>query len=164
MTRRAHWIALAPGVVFGAVVGALARAASALFLFLLDKATIFRGSHRSLVYLLPVAGLVIGTIYERLGASVKAGNNLDREALSPARRLSCGRQHLFAARSMLLGGVHRGALRRAGRLRADGRAVQRRRGLLHRSMLDDGGRSQAMRSPGRLLGHGRGVRRELDLL
>ncbi|HEX4405683.1 MAG TPA: chloride channel protein, partial [Polyangia bacterium] len=51
-------------------------AASAAFLWLLERATTFRTRHEALVYTLPLAGLAIGWVYERFGAPVKAGNNL----------------------------------------------------------------------------------------
>jgi H+/Cl- antiporter ClcA len=60
----------------GAVVGVACGAASALFLILLEKATHFREGHRAIVFTLPLAGLVIGALYERWGATIKGGNNL----------------------------------------------------------------------------------------
>jgi H+/Cl- antiporter ClcA len=51
-------------------------AASALFLWLLERATELRTGHEVIVYTLPLAGLVIGWVYERFGQSIKAGNNL----------------------------------------------------------------------------------------
>ncbi len=66
----AQWAAL------GATVGIACGVASAAFLLLLDRATRFREAHEIIVYSLPVAGLVIGVIYERWGASIKGGNNL----------------------------------------------------------------------------------------
>lgn len=71
----------------GAVVGAAAGLASAAFLAALDWATAFRGGHLSLVFALPVAGLVIGWLYERFGAPIAGGTDLilDRiEAEGPA--------------------------------------------------------------------------------
>jgi H+/Cl- antiporter ClcA len=68
--------ALAQWIALGALVGVLCGAASALFLYLLDLATGFRGSHELIVYALPLAGLALGALYERFGASIKAGNNL----------------------------------------------------------------------------------------
>ena len=65
-----QWLAL------GSVVGVVCGGASALFLFLLDEATHWRLQHESIVYLLPVAGLVIGALYGKWGASIRAGNNL----------------------------------------------------------------------------------------
>jgi len=73
---RAPFVTLARWLVLGAAVGAIAGAASALFLWLLDLATHYRDTHEWLVFLLPVAGLAIGTIYERHGKSIKGGNNL----------------------------------------------------------------------------------------
>ncbi len=69
-------ITLVQWVGLGALVGVVCGAASALFLFLLDRATAYREAHELLVYALPVAGLAIGWLYERFGESIKAGNNL----------------------------------------------------------------------------------------
>jgi H+/Cl- antiporter ClcA len=68
--------ALAQWIGLGAIVGVLCGAGSALFLWLLELATEYRNHHEVIVYTLPVAGLVIGAIYERFGQSIKAGNNL----------------------------------------------------------------------------------------
>jgi H+/Cl- antiporter ClcA len=76
MTGRERLVALGQWIVLGSLVGGLCGAASALFLWLLERATAFRTGHEVIVYTLPLAGLVIGTIYERLGKSIKAGNNL----------------------------------------------------------------------------------------
>lgn len=65
-----QWIGL------GALVGLVTGSASALFLFLLEEATRFRNGHTGIVYLLPVAGLFIGWIYERFGQPIAAGNDL----------------------------------------------------------------------------------------
>jgi chloride channel protein, CIC family len=73
---RARFVALLQWIGTGALVGAIAGAASALFLWLLDEATHFRTTHETIVFALPFAGLIIGTLYERFGSSVKAGNNL----------------------------------------------------------------------------------------
>lgn len=76
MTRRERLVALGQWIVLGSLVGGLCGGASALFLWLLERATAFRGGHEVIVYTLPLAGLVIGGIYERFGQSIKAGNNL----------------------------------------------------------------------------------------
>ena len=55
-------------VVVGSVV--------ALFLWLLDLATVTRGDYLWLLYLLPVAGLVIVFSYRVAGKNAEAGNNL----------------------------------------------------------------------------------------
>ncbi len=70
LTLLARWVSL------GALVGVLCGAASALFLRALEWATEFRGSHESIVYLLPVAGLLVGWFYERFGTAIAGGNNL----------------------------------------------------------------------------------------
>jgi H+/Cl- antiporter ClcA len=58
------------------LVGLLAGAASALFLYTLNLATNFRESHLWLVFLLPIAGLLIGLLYHYYGKDVAKGNNL----------------------------------------------------------------------------------------
>jgi H+/Cl- antiporter ClcA len=63
-------------LVLGTVVGTLCGTASALFLFLLERATAVRLRQELLVYCLPLAGLVIGALYARWGASIRGGNNL----------------------------------------------------------------------------------------
>ena len=76
MTRRDRLMALGQWLLLGSLVGVLCGTASAAFLWLLELATEFRTGHEVIVYTLPVAGLVIGWLYERFGQSVKAGNNL----------------------------------------------------------------------------------------
>lgn len=76
MTWRARLTALAQWIGLGGAVGVLCGAASAAFLALLAAATTTRTHDEWLVYLLPVAGLVIGTAYARFGQPIKAGNNL----------------------------------------------------------------------------------------
>jgi H+/Cl- antiporter ClcA len=69
-------IVLAQWLGLGAAVGVICGAASALFLYLLDLATRTREGHPIIVFTLPLAGLLIGWIYQRLGEPIKAGNNL----------------------------------------------------------------------------------------
>lgn len=53
----------------------------ALFLWLLHEATAFRFKHPWLLYLLPVAGLLIHFIYQSVGKSSEKGNNLIMEEI-----------------------------------------------------------------------------------
>lgn len=76
MKRRDRLVALGQWLLLGSLVGVLCGAASALFLWLLERATTFRGQHEYIVYTLPLAGLAIGFVYERFGKPIKAGNNL----------------------------------------------------------------------------------------
>jgi H+/Cl- antiporter ClcA len=69
-------IGLGMGLGLGAAAGALCGVASAVFLFLLDRVTAFREGHEAIVYALPVAGLLIGWAYERIGRSIQPGTNL----------------------------------------------------------------------------------------
>ena len=64
------WIAL------GSLVGAACGGASALLLWLLDVVTHFREHNEVIVYALPLAGLVIGLLYDRFGKSIQGGANL----------------------------------------------------------------------------------------
>ena len=57
-------------VSLGALVGVICGAVSAFFLWALDGVTAVRGAHRALVYALPLAGLAIGFLYERLGRPI----------------------------------------------------------------------------------------------
>jgi H+/Cl- antiporter ClcA len=76
MTNRERLVALGQWTLVGSLVGVLSGAASALFLWLLERATEFRSGHEVIVYTLPLAGLAIGWFYERFGQTIKAGNNL----------------------------------------------------------------------------------------
>jgi len=63
-------------LLLASAVAALAGSASAFFLFALDWATGTRIAHRWLIWLLPIAGFVVGWLYLRFGQHVEAGNNL----------------------------------------------------------------------------------------
>jgi H+/Cl- antiporter ClcA len=76
VTGRDRLAALGQWLSLGSLVGAISGAASALFLWLLQRATAFRVGHEHIVYALPIAGLVIGWLYERFGGPVSAGSNL----------------------------------------------------------------------------------------
>jgi H+/Cl- antiporter ClcA len=73
---RARLITLAQWVVFGSLIGVLSGAASALFLFVLQRATELRLGRPRIVYSLPLAGALIGLIYQRFGRSIAGGSNL----------------------------------------------------------------------------------------
>jgi H+/Cl- antiporter ClcA len=60
----------------GVLVGVACGVASAVFLYALGWATDFRTGHEGIVYTLPVAGLLIGLLYDRFGKPIKGGNNL----------------------------------------------------------------------------------------
>lgn len=57
-------------------VGLLAGTASAFFLWALDRVTLTRWENPWLLFLLPLAGLCSGWLFERFGRSVEAGNDL----------------------------------------------------------------------------------------
>lgn len=75
MTVRDRFTALGQWISLGSLVGVLCGGASALFLWLLERVTDFRNAHEAIVYTLPIAGLMIGAIYQRFGASIKGGSN-----------------------------------------------------------------------------------------
>ena len=76
MTVRNQLLALGQWLALGAAVGVCCGAASALFLWLLGEVTDYRGGHEVIVFALPAAGLAIGLVYARFGATVAGGNNL----------------------------------------------------------------------------------------
>jgi H+/Cl- antiporter ClcA len=63
-------------LLLASMVAMLAGSASALFLVSLDWATATREAHRWLIWLLPVAGFIVGWVYMKFGQSVEGGNNL----------------------------------------------------------------------------------------
>jgi H+/Cl- antiporter ClcA len=63
-------------IVVGGVVGVLAGASSAFFLETLDWATETRQENPWLLWLLPVAGLLMGFVYHTFAGRAAAGNNL----------------------------------------------------------------------------------------
>jgi H+/Cl- antiporter ClcA len=67
---------LARWIVLGVASGALAGVSSFVFLEGLDRVTRFRGSHGWLLWLLPAAGLIIGSAYHYLGGRAAQGNAL----------------------------------------------------------------------------------------
>lgn len=68
--RLIQWLAL------GTLVGIAAGVASAVFLWLLQLATDYRTAHENIVFLLPVAGIVLGLLLQKWGGPVRGGNNL----------------------------------------------------------------------------------------
>lgn len=74
-------------LLLASLVALLAGSASAFFLFSLDYVTGVRESHRWLIWLLPVAGFVVGWIYYRLGKTVEAGNNLLIDEIHDPRKV-----------------------------------------------------------------------------
>ncbi len=62
--------------VIGSVVGVLAGASSAVFLYGLQVVTDARTGSPGLLYLLPVGGLLMGLAYHHLGGRSAGGNNL----------------------------------------------------------------------------------------
>lgn len=75
------WLLLASGVA------ALAGSASALLLFALDWATATRVTYRWLIWLLPVAGFMVGWLYLRFDQHVEAGNNLLIDEIHDSKKI-----------------------------------------------------------------------------
>lgn len=67
---------LAKWTSLGALVGCGAGSASALFLFLLGYATRLRELDGGLLWLLPLAGVLMGVLYHTVGRPVEGGSNL----------------------------------------------------------------------------------------
>jgi H+/Cl- antiporter ClcA len=70
------WMLIALPLVMGGSIGLLTGTASAILLATLDVATAWRESHRWILLLLPLGGLLSGLLYHYFGNSVAAGNNL----------------------------------------------------------------------------------------
>lgn len=81
MTLRTWTHPFAQWIFLGAAVGVLCGAASALFLYALECATRFRTAHPLIVYLLPVAGFLLGSVYGKWGLKILGGNNLIMDAV-----------------------------------------------------------------------------------
>ena len=75
LAGRLAWRA-AQSAALSVAVGMLSGAGVALFLDLLARATRARCAHEALVYLLPLAGLGLGWLYERYGQPIQAGAGL----------------------------------------------------------------------------------------
>lgn len=76
MTPRRALSTVATQALLGAAVGVLCGASSALFLALLDRATAWRLAHPHVVFALPLAGLVLGALYDRFGRPIRGGANV----------------------------------------------------------------------------------------
>jgi H+/Cl- antiporter ClcA len=76
MTLRARLTVLVQWLVLGGAVGAACGVASGVFLLLLEAVTGLRNAHEVIVYTLPIAGILIGLVYERWGEPIRGGNNL----------------------------------------------------------------------------------------
>lgn len=70
------WLSLA------LIIGSLTGSASALFLYTLNIITHYREAHQWIVWLLPLAGLLIGLLYHYYGQRIEGGNNMVLEAIS----------------------------------------------------------------------------------
>ncbi|SDU20951.1 voltage-gated chloride channel family protein [Halopseudomonas salegens] len=74
-------------LLLATLVALLAGSASAAFIYGLDWATDTRNANRWLIWLLPVAGFVVGWVYLRWGESVAAGNNLLLDEIHDTRKV-----------------------------------------------------------------------------
>jgi len=116
-------------LALGALSGVLAGVASFVFLELLDAATDTRLDHEWLVWLLPLAGLLIGFVYHRVGGRAGGGTAL---AVSEAHAYTAGAPARMAP--LVLGGTLLGHLFGAS-VGREGTAVQ-----MSASLTDAGAR------------------------
>ena len=77
---------LARWIPVSVLAGILGGTASALLLVSLAWATETRESHKWLIALLPLAGLLVGCLYRYYGTSVEAGNNLILDEIHDPQR------------------------------------------------------------------------------
>lgn len=91
LSLRLEQILVLPAVLqwllIAAITGGLAGSASALFLASLNFVTETREAHLWIIGLLPLAGLLIGWIYHKIGRDVEAGNNLLLEEIHDPRKV-----------------------------------------------------------------------------
>lgn len=86
-----NWRQLSRWILLSILSGLLAGAAATVFLFALAWAGDFRDQHMVIIWALPLAGLLIGLAYDRLGQPIAPGNNLiideihDPKKVIPAR-------------------------------------------------------------------------------
>lgn len=85
MSARFRTVRLARGACLASAVGVACGLATALFLESLARATRLRMSDERVVYALPLAGLVLGTLYDRYASSVRRGANLVIDAIAEGR-------------------------------------------------------------------------------
>jgi len=78
---------LSKWLVIASLVAALAGSASAFFLLALDQATSWRENHSWIIWLLPIAGFVVGWVYHQVGKPVDAGNNLLIEEIHDPKKV-----------------------------------------------------------------------------
>lgn len=69
------------------LVGVFAGVTSSVFLYLLKLATNFRLQNLHIIWLLPIAGLVIGVIYHIYGREASKGNNLILEEIHDPKKV-----------------------------------------------------------------------------
>jgi len=69
------------------LIGILSGFGSAALLLALDWATATRTAHPWLLWLLPIAGLIVGLLYHYTGSSVEGGNNLLIEEIHNPKRI-----------------------------------------------------------------------------
>jgi len=83
-----HFHYLTKWVTLAIIIGILTGTGAALFLIGLDWATNTRESNQWLIWLLPLAGLLIGYTYHKFGYKVVSGNNLlIKEVKQPTERV-----------------------------------------------------------------------------
>ncbi len=100
MTWRGRFAVVGQWLGLGAIVGVLCGGASAGFLWLLGEVTDLRDADELIIFFLPLAGLVLGLVYARYGASIKAGNNLVIDTIHDG-----GPEIPFRMLPMVLGGT-----------------------------------------------------------
>ena len=73
-------------IPIGVLAGIMGGSASAFLLWSLVIATNFRESHKWIIALLPLAGLLVGIMYRNFGTAVEAGNNLILDEIHDPKR------------------------------------------------------------------------------
>ena len=82
-------------------ISVLVGSVVALFLWLLDLATVTRGDHPWLLYLLPVAGLIIVFSYRMAGKNAESGYNLILDEIHAPGAATAGGRHFGTGETLL---------------------------------------------------------------
>lgn len=94
--------------------GVLAGLAATAFLYLMDFATNYREGHLFLIWLLPLAGFLIGWVYFKYGRDIAGGNNLVLEEIHNPQKVLPARMAPFILISTVVTHLFGGSAGREG--------------------------------------------------
>jgi H+/Cl- antiporter ClcA len=105
---------LARRIFLSSASGAIAGSAATVFLYLLDFATKCRQAHPEIIWLLPLAGLLIGWIFHQFGRDILPGNNLVLDEIHDPKKVIPARMSVFILFGTILTHLFGGSAGREG--------------------------------------------------